>query len=359
MLVYIPLDPHLLGRDALAFGLVRAITSALLLAVSLGLTFWPALGRRAHGVGTVAVSLYSCVGLGLVWTAGPSHFQPYQTNFLLTVVVGFWVLRVRWWVSLRLVFILTLLDLTILSRLEVSRAHQIAACVSSLVAAAVACLAGYSWEKHERRHFLDRLVIAEEQALLQDMNRTLKEAAVRDSLTGLLNRRSLNQRLAEVLAFSHRYGTHASLVMVDLDGFKSINDTFGHSIGDRLLQVFAGVLEDSIRETDFAFRLGGDEFCILLPGSSLSDATLFANRILAEFPALLGREIDDAALITGGVGLSAGCVETTGPGETPEHLLQRGDRQLYRAKRSGRNRVCQEDGRDIEVVRRTRSCLAQ
>jgi len=175
--------------------------------------------------------------------------------------------------------------------------------------------------------------VAEEAAQrLQQALRELERTAATDKLTGLFNRRHFEQVLAVELARCRRYGHLASLIMLDIDHFKAVNDGFGHDAGDKVLVAIAGTLGRSVRASDTACRWGGEEFAILSPGVSAAAAMQLAHRVreaVAE---------ESVAGIPGHVTLSAGVAQLD-PAESVEQGFKRADQALYRAKAGGRNRV--------------------
>ena len=154
----------------------------------------------------------------------------------------------------------------------------------------------------------------------------LRAQADRDSLTGLLNRRAFMRELGTEIERSLRYGRHFVLALCDLDDFKSINDTDGHPAGDRALAAVAALLESTIRASDFAFRIGGDEFALLLPETDADEAQDAVRRIVT---ALAGDSV-----LAAGLGISFGLALFPIHGKTPEELIRRADQALYAAKRS-------------------------
>jgi diguanylate cyclase (GGDEF)-like protein len=128
---------------------------------------------------------------------------------------------------------------------------------------------------------------------------------------------------------SLRYGRHFVLALCDLDDFKRINDTDGHPAGDRALEAVAALLESTIRASDFAFRIGGDEFALLLPETGADEAAEAVERIVA---ALAGDSV-----LARGLGISFGLALYPGHGDTAEELIRRADQALYAAKRSDRD----------------------
>ncbi|MEW6434558.1 MAG: diguanylate cyclase [Myxococcota bacterium] len=173
-----------------------------------------------------------------------------------------------------------------------------------------------------------------EQALLADVAR-LKELSVTDGLTRLANHRHFQERLHEEFRRAQRYDDPLSLILLDVDHFKALNDEYGHQFGDEVLRTFADCLRRAVRETDFLARYGGEEFAVLLPQTHLGGALTVAERMSAEVRRLrLGP--DQRVEVTASFGVS--CY----PGRAvtgPEHLVRTADQALYRAKNEGRNRI--------------------
>lgn len=160
----------------------------------------------------------------------------------------------------------------------------------------------------------------------------LREAASLDPLTGLQNRRGGEGLLERAYIGMRESGVPFSVIVADVDHFKAINDTWGHSVGDQVLESVSRLLRASVRATDGVVRWGGEEFLVILPHCDLRAATDQAERIRAR----LERTPQPQA---GRVTLSLG-VAQLGAEETVSHLIERADRALYQAKRQGRNRVC-------------------
>jgi diguanylate cyclase (GGDEF)-like protein len=158
----------------------------------------------------------------------------------------------------------------------------------------------------------------------------LEHLASHDALTGVLNRRAILQICAEELERSQRYGHPMSLMMMDLDNFKAVNDTHGHQAGDRLLAAFARSSSALLRKPDRLGRYGGEEFIVALPETSLEDARIVAQRFLDAMPASAPEP-----RCTVSIGIAA----ASGSNETLDSLLARADAALYRAKELGRNRI--------------------
>lgn len=168
------------------------------------------------------------------------------------------------------------------------------------------------------------------------------ELALVDDLTGVANRRHLVQRLTEECALAHRTQKPFALLAIDLDGFKEINDGHGHAAGDDCLRHFTLMTQSKLRPGDLLARSGGDEFCIVLPATTLSEAAAIAHRILDACRA------DAAACMPGEVQIAASIgVAQWQPriGQYPERLIAAADQALYVAKNDGKNRyaVCDID----------------
>lgn len=175
---------------------------------------------------------------------------------------------------------------------------------------------------------------------LQARNKLLKlaesheKAARTDELTGLANRRDMHNRLAAEFSRYQRSGHHFSVVLIDLDLFKRVNDDFGHDAGDAALRHFASLVRKVIRQTDIAARWGGEEFLILLPDTTLLQALTLAERLRAEVAATEFRHQEQILPVT----ISAGVCSISKAGSVNE-LLKLADINLYSAKEDGRNRI--------------------
>lgn len=161
------------------------------------------------------------------------------------------------------------------------------------------------------------------------VRRKLEFESLHDSLTGLFNRRSFDNSIQSEVARCLRYSSMLSLILLDVDKFKIVNDEHGHGAGDRVLIDLAGVVENSVRESDLVFRVGGDEFAVICPGTTGDQAFMLAEKVrkkIKQYP------------------FATGCTETISlgaaeyrKGVTKEQLYQHADKALYCAKNAGRN----------------------
>ena len=171
--------------------------------------------------------------------------------------------------------------------------------------------------------------------LASDVSEEMKEVAIRDQLTGLLNRRGFGEMNASAYATSRRTGRPVSVIMADIDHFKDVNDEFGHAAGDAALVHFAKLLCETRRGDDFAARMGGEEFALVLPGTQLDETMAIADDLCAQMAAtplvVDGRQVDMTA--------SFGVATISKKDTCLTDVIIRADRALYRSKRAGRNRV--------------------
>lgn len=175
--------------------------------------------------------------------------------------------------------------------------------------------------------------ITERKALLEKLERQ----ATRDYLTGLYNRRHFMERGESELAHAKRYGHPLSLLMLDIDRFKNINDAHGHKIGDIVLQQLAVILRNSFREVDIIGRIGGEEFAVLLPETELARATEVAERLRKN---VAEADLTQATGLPLRFTISIGVAALNGKDVSLDRLLEFSDMALYDAKQGGRNKVC-------------------
>lgn len=177
----------------------------------------------------------------------------------------------------------------------------------------------------------------------QKMEAHMQSMAQTDSLTGMPNRRALDVAIASEMRRSRRHNTPLSILMIDIDHFKDVNDSYGHSVGDEVLHRMGQFIMDKCRRAgDLAARYGGEEFTVLLPGTKPDEATMFAQTlrtgIMEMVPSLASPSLKQ---VTVSIGVASNSADTA---MTPDDLLKRADLALYVAKEAGRNRVSFETG---------------
>ncbi|MGQ0711916.1 MAG: GGDEF domain-containing response regulator [Rhodoferax sp.] len=175
-------------------------------------------------------------------------------------------------------------------------------------------------------------IVAERTQELQEKNKQLEMLAVTDQLTGLFNRTKLDKALAEQVAHSERYKVDWSVIMMDVDHFKQVNDTHGHQIGDAVLVDVAGILRNHVRTTDLVGRWGGEEFLVICHGAPSTAALTVAEKLRQ---AVESHQFAMVGHRTSSFGVSTYCV-----GDNVKSIVARADSALYQAKNNGRNQVC-------------------
>jgi len=173
---------------------------------------------------------------------------------------------------------------------------------------------------------------------LIEKNVELERLTRTDPLTGLANRRELSRVLEAETRRSRRYGVPFAVALADVDLFKSVNDEYGHPVGDILLKRVADTMRDVVRETDCGGRFGGEEFLAVLGTNDVEGARVFAER-WREAVEDIKMELDAGETVT--VTISIGIASWNGESDSAEAMLERADAALYRAKAAGRNRVCE------------------
>ncbi len=185
-------------------------------------------------------------------------------------------------------------------------------------------------------HITHFIGIQEDVTEKRELQKKLKQMAETDPLTGSFNRRYFLEQIEAEITRCRRHGRAFSLLLLDIDRFKSINDQWGHPVGDQVLSHIVKLLQASIRGHDVLARFGGEEFVILLPETDIVQAEAFAERICSTIEASAMQAGDKTVLVTASIGCSQWNSDEAGF----DDLLTRSDAALYRAKKQGRNRVC-------------------
>jgi diguanylate cyclase (GGDEF)-like protein len=168
-----------------------------------------------------------------------------------------------------------------------------------------------------------------------------------DTLTGIANRRIFLESLGGAISFAQRHQTPLSIIMADLDDFKSVNDTFGHNAGDQVLQAFATLLMENSRQEDLAARFGGEEFIMMLPGTGTEEAAVLGERHRRQWKETTSPGF--GIRVTASFGVAA-----YQPGDTVDGLIERADQALYDAKMMGKNQVVVAEDTTEQVEEETR-----
>ena len=177
-----------------------------------------------------------------------------------------------------------------------------------------------------------QLELAQANLRLQQREAEIRALSLTDQLTGVGNRRRLEQALEEEISRAGRTGSKLAALMADLDHFKRVNDTYGHAAGDKVLETFGKILRQNTRLTDVLGRYGGEEFVVLMPNTAREEAFIFAERLRTALASTLIAPLADPITVSIGA-------DEFEPGESGDALLRRLDVALYEAKRNGRNCV--------------------
>ncbi|HEY4304434.1 MAG TPA: GGDEF domain-containing protein [Gemmatimonadaceae bacterium] len=250
----------------------------------------------------------------------------------LTIVLLFItvVVRLRFWFAVAACLSLVALQVGVPLALHVPLPGS---APLALVTIAITLAANYTLEREYRFHYLQRLLGRIQGAQLSEMVEQLHELSLRDPLTGVANRRGLDELLEALHARRERF----AVIIVDVDAFKAFNDTYGHQVGDDCLRRISAMLRAELRfATDRVARMGGEEFAVVLPRTTIEDARTIAER--------MRRSVFDLQIPHAGspttrmVSISAG-VSAYGEGASPAQVIADADKAMYRAKVLGRNRV--------------------
>jgi diguanylate cyclase (GGDEF)-like protein len=188
----------------------------------------------------------------------------------------------------------------------------------------------------ERNNLEDRVLHRTLELLT--VNSKLEQLATTDPLTGIANRRRMTEQISKELDRARRYKHPLALLMVDIDHFKRINDTYGHEVGDQAIVAVAGALSAAMRSIDLVARFGGEEFVLLMPEASLETAGGAAER-LRETVAQLRIDLDGGLTVSLTISVGVAASYPQDAPDSPSALLVRADKALYQAKKDGRDRV--------------------
>jgi len=169
---------------------------------------------------------------------------------------------------------------------------------------------------------------------LEKANKRIEKLSKTDVLTGLANRRHFMDYFEKMMSQAQRHSTPLSLVIIDLDKFKEVNDTYGHSAGDDVLSALGDLLDREVRKEDLVARIGGEEFAILLTQANMEEAYSYAERIRKRVQTM------DVSSVPKEISASLG-ISTLKENDDMESIMKRADKALYEAKENGRNKVCQ------------------
>lgn len=264
------------------------------------------------------LGIYSLVLLAVVGTIDLAIGYELSLSIFYAIPVGL----SAWYLGRRFGLLLSILSALVLFVVDAAGGHQYLSTTSPL------------WNTAGHLGFFFIITV-----LLNDLHRALDalaSQAQRDGLTGLLNDRTFRERCFPAFSLAARHGRALALGYIDLDGFKGINDQYGHAVGDEVLREVAAAITKRLRGTDFAGRLGGDEFGVLLVETTAEGPQTFFSRLHDALNAL-------AAKHSWPLGISIGVGVFHPPPTTPDDAIRIADGLMYKVKHSGKNRVLVED----------------
>ena len=326
-----------IGHRPLPLLLVRyGFMVPLLLAGSV-LVLQPKIRNGVNIVGSIILGTVAAAEASYLLWATPDRIVVYQTGFVLIVIGGYTCTRLRWVPVAIAAGTASVVDVAIVASTELAAWHKGALVLYVATANVLGGLVARGQERTARTLFLDTREIRKQKNEARHLNRRLQEQALTDWLTGLPNRRAAEHRLEEAVAATARTGSAGCVVLLDLDGFKEVNDRLGHGAGDELLRYAGELFRSGLRGSDRAYRLGGDEFCFYLPGQTAAEALGVVDR-------LRRRLEDETRILEMPVSFSAGCTALR-PGDiSPDDPLRRADALLYLAKANGKGRIVADGG---------------
>jgi diguanylate cyclase (GGDEF)-like protein len=323
------------------------VRSALITPIALLVNFTMRLKpRRFYREASIALAACWICFTHLYLEQGSSAMGPAYAQVGVIVVVLFAnvVMRLQFPYALAASIAMVAADLVFLTHDRMlSPAEKIFSASLTLCAIAMTTMANYSLGREERLGYLLRLRGELQREALSVSNEELQRISSRDGLTGLANRHTFGIQYMKLWKQALLSRSPLSAVLIDIDNFKAVNDQFGHLYGDTVLKRVASLLQEALRgKSDFAARFGGEEFVVLLPGTSPEAAMLVAERIrklveVAGSPALGEVPAPPLAWATVSCGVATCWPTHIDP---QHHLLETADKALYEAKRGGRNRVC-------------------
>ena len=328
------LDVALTPERAPLFWTIRFGVVCPLIAAGLAATFVRAVQAHLHAVFGFLVALAG-VGIAVMLAhADPLVGSIYFSGLLLVLMFGATLIRLRFACAcLSTAAIVAAYEIVAVGYADTSPDVIFGHNFFLLSAALLSTLASYQQERCVRRDFDQIRTIKAHAGQLARLNDRLARLSTRDHLTGLYNRRHLDQRLGELIALHKRYDVTTTLLLIDLDGFKAVNDLYGHPAGDRLLRQVGEILQRGIlRETDMAFRFGGDEFLIALPNT---DYEAVERLVVTLKEALSALEVDEGRAAVG-IGFSGGALRLSAEISDANETIAALDRLLDRAKAAGR-----------------------
>ncbi len=280
-------------------------------------------------IGTVLLYLYT-------FEFETNYVYIFISSYALLIVGSFSIIGLKFFSALIGVLILNLL-MAIVAYIQFGFIVNVLYAILFVSLTSIVIVGAYFSEKLRRKLFLKEIYTDNLLDSLEEAQKELKEQVNHDYLTGLYNRRYLSSVSEELIKLAKRNKKYISIIIIDIDYFKNINDNFGHNVGDQVLKYLSGLFNESTRESDIVARIGGEEFAILLPDTDKDSAYIMAEKIrkvVQSKPFVYDENITINITISAGVNDVNPDVD-----KSIDMTIDRADKALYKAKHSGRNMV--------------------
>lgn len=315
------LDVFIMSAYTTPIWIIRYAIVCPYIALAYALTYISWFERRVDALLVGAILLGGLGIVAMIGIADPPGSYFYYAGLLLVLMYGYTFPRLRFIHASAACWLVTFGYVVAVGAADPPPFHILLNNAFFMLGAHVIGMATcYQLEQHSRHEFV--------------LSSRLEAVARHDPLTGLLNRRHLEEQLDHLISQYHRHETPFAVLMVDLDQFKTVNDTWGHLAGDAVLQSFAAILQDRVREIDMVYRYGGDEFLIVAPAAGQREALAMARRLQDQVPPV--------QLPQGAMAFIHCCIGVTTMQRDihePQQLMDRASRALMHSKETGREKI--------------------
>ncbi len=297
------------------------------------LSRYPIFKRQIIGI-TTAVIIIGGIGiLIMVGMADPPINYFAHSAFIILFMCVYSITRILFiYATITCIFLIVCYECVFLYLKPIPLSIIIPSNFFMLSAFILSMIGGYIIEMYARKNFIQLKIIQNDAIKLNKLNKELKKLATIDPLTKLYNRSFMENKIEEAISLFKRKDMPISFLFLDVDNFKKINDTYGHSFGDKVLKQVAQLIRNSLRKEDLAFRYGGDEFCVLFINTGLEEAVRVGQRLLEKIKKYAREKRLD-------IGISGGCIQITTTLSTPDDIIKKADKVLYKAKHEGKGRI--------------------
>lgn len=343
------LDHLVVGYAIGALSIIRFCILVPTILIGFLLSFFRATSSKYHLVIIVCVIIVGLCIISMIAIIEPPAADYYYAGLIMVLFFNYTLLQLRLTHAIAAGFILVVLyEILAVFVLEIPNdalINNTFFVVSTTYGGVFAC---YTIERSRRKNFEQFITIENERRKLQEMADRLQDLSCRDEMTGLLNRRRLSDCIRSAAERFQNKGESSALMLIDVDDFKGINDHFGHDVGDDVLVGVAAAIRETLRGRGSAFRYGGDEFLVLLPGMAACEGAVVAGTVRTA--------IEQHSLLTGlgcqlQITVSIGITEVASPRDTLRAVMEIADAALYSAKKQGKGRIVTKPRSDPRIGR--------